>query len=104
MNSVLQCLTHTPPLAEALLSGQQWDPGDGLDPLYLTQQHVIKALRSRSGTISPLAHANTLRRVCNRWAAITCLSMQWRLARVALTVLACYLWGPMYCAFAWQMP
>ena len=70
MNSVLQCLTHTPPLAEALLSGKQWDTGDSSDPLHLTQQHIIKALRSRIPTLTPTGHANSLRRVCSRSAAL----------------------------------
>ena len=72
MNSVLQCLTHTPPLAEALLTGRQWEPGDGSEPLSITQQHIIRALRSRTAVITPMSHANTLRRVCSRFPLAAC--------------------------------
>lgn len=68
MNSVLQCLTHTPPLAEALLTGKQWTSSDSSDPLLVTQQHVQRALGSRVGTLTPHAHANTLKRLCSRCA------------------------------------
>ncbi|KAK9813326.1 hypothetical protein WJX73_000133 [Symbiochloris irregularis] len=72
MNSVLQCLTHTPPLAEAFLSGREWRSSDPSDPLYITQQHIRKALQLQGpgksiGVLMPSAHANTLRRVCSRF-------------------------------------
>ena len=85
MNAVLQCLTHTPPLAEALLSGSGCVPGVhahstraaagarggkggavGADPLALTRAHIERSLRHRTGVISPTAHVRTLRAVSKR--------------------------------------
>lgn len=83
MNSVLQCLTHTPPLAEALLSGNGCVPGvkahgtrafsakshklghgnGGVDSLALTRAHIERSLRHRSGVISPTAHVRSLRSI-----------------------------------------
>lgn len=81
MNSVLQCLTHTPPLAEALLSGtgrmdgvkahstraymaqnNRLSGSSGIaDSLATTRAHIEKALRHRSSVISPMAHVRSLR-------------------------------------------
>ena len=47
MNSVLQCLTHTPPLAEALLASKQLGSNKNFDPLRLTQQQVINSLQNK---------------------------------------------------------
>ena len=66
MNSVLQCLTHTPPLAEVLLGARPLGTGSNFDPLRATQQHVAKALQQRGPVIAPLQHAKGLRRVCRR--------------------------------------
>lgn len=82
MNAVLQCLTHTPPLAEALLSGSGCVPGvhahttrsavlrngklPTADPLALTRAHIERSLRHRVGVISPTAHVRTLRSVSKR--------------------------------------
>ncbi len=66
MNSVLQCLTHTPPLAEVLLAAPQLGTGSDFDPLRMTQQHVVRALQHRSPVIAPVLHAKGLRRVCRR--------------------------------------
>ncbi len=82
MNAVLQCLTHTPPLAEALLSGSGCVAGvhahstraagarhgklPAADPLALTRAHIERSLRHRTGVISPTAHVRTLRSVCKR--------------------------------------
>ncbi|CAK0758926.1 hypothetical protein CVIRNUC_002658 [Coccomyxa viridis] len=64
MNSVLQCLTHTPPLAEVLLRSRPLGSGADFDALRATQQHVMKALQHRSPVIAPMLHAKGLRRVC----------------------------------------
>ncbi len=74
MNAVLQCLTHTPPLAEALLAGagrngfakNRSGTSSGADPLALTAAHIQRSLRHRSGVLSPLAHVKTLRSVSKR--------------------------------------
>ena len=82
MNSVLQCLTHTAPLAEALIAHPQLNsagrhtaaaegggPGSraaaaALDPLRMTQQHVMRSLTQRKHVMSPIMHAKALRKVC----------------------------------------
>lgn len=70
LNSVLQCLTHTPPLAEVLLQARLLGTGDA-DPLRATQLHVRRALQQqqRGNFIAPVLHAQGLRRVCRRCAA-----------------------------------
>ena len=70
LNSVLQCLTHTPPLAEVLLSNRPLGSAAEWDFLRLTQLHVMRALHNRSRVISPRPHANGLRRICRRWAPL----------------------------------
>ena len=67
MNSVLQCLTHTPPLAEVLLNARPLGTGSDFDPLRITQQHIIKALQQRGPVIAPMHHAKGLRKVCRRY-------------------------------------
>jgi hypothetical protein len=82
MNSVLQCLTHTPPLAEALLSHPKLgsdaaarasgehspsgrrSPAAAADPLRMTQQHVARSLLQRKHVMQPIAHAKTLKKLC----------------------------------------
>ena len=71
MNSVLQCLTHTPPLAEVLLGARPLGTGSNFDPLRATQQHIAKALQQRGPVIAPLQHAKGLRRVCKRCCCCT---------------------------------
>jgi hypothetical protein len=96
MNSVLQCLAHTPPLAQALLSpegrrlaaapnagisrrssdgGGEHGGGDdggpstsGSDALRMTQVLVAKCLGAggRGRSVAPVAHARSLRKVCRR--------------------------------------
>ena len=96
MNSVLQCLTHTPPFAQALLSpegvrlaaapnagssrrssdgggeeGNDEGPstsGSSSDALRMTQALVAKCLGAggRGRSVAPVAHARSLRRVCRR--------------------------------------
>lgn len=73
MNSVLQCLTHTPPLAELFLSGRALRSGgsNGFDPLGVTRELVQRSLQHRGPIVSPVAHARNLRRVCRR--CVLCL-------------------------------
>ena len=96
MNSVLQCLTHLPPFAEAMLSREvealagaprRGDAaaaraptkagrlailtaggGKDHDALKMTQAHVVRVLAagSRGRAVSPLAHAKALRSVSRR--------------------------------------
>ncbi|DBA95956.1 TPA: hypothetical protein ACH3X1_001476 [Trebouxia sp. C0004] len=65
MNSVLQCLTHTPPLAEALLASKQLGSNNNFDLLRLTQQQVINSLQNKhkNQSVAPTAHAKSLRQV-----------------------------------------
>lgn len=66
MNSVLQCLTHTPPLAELSLSQEVLGRKSDNDLAYLTQQHIRRALTTTS-VLSPTLHAKTLRQVNKRF-------------------------------------
>lgn len=62
MNSVLQCLTHTTPLAEALLRHQGAQVlQKGFDALRATQDHIAKALQGRTAVIAPYPHAKSLK-------------------------------------------
>ena len=70
MNSVLQCLTHTPPLAEVLLAARPLGTGSDFDPLRITQQHITKALQQRGPVIAPMHHAKGLRKVCRRYESM----------------------------------
>uniref|UniRef100_A0A1D2A1N1 Ubiquitin carboxyl-terminal hydrolase n=2 Tax=Auxenochlorella protothecoides TaxID=3075 RepID=A0A1D2A1N1_AUXPR len=66
MNSVLQCLIHTPPLAELLLSPACPRPLPGRagpDLLAATRELMQRSLQHRSGVLAPAAHAKSLRRV-----------------------------------------
>lgn len=70
MNSVLQCLIHTPPLAELLLSKRnvafkKADHGE-VDPIGMTQALVRESLEGKRESISPVLHAKSLKRI-NRW-------------------------------------
>ena len=63
MNAALQCIIHTPPLAEALLgpSGRDMSLGGGqFDPLAMTQ-HLIHRVYSGTPIFSPMAHASNLK-------------------------------------------
>jgi hypothetical protein len=96
MNSVLQCLTHLPPFAEAMLSpagaaataGRRAGDaaaaraptraaaasilgaggGEAHDALRMTQAHVARALAAggRGRALSPVPHAKALRSVSRR--------------------------------------
>ena len=70
MNSVLQCLTHTPPLAEALLASKQLGSNKNFDPLRLTQQQVVNSLQNKhkNQSVAPTAHAKSLRQISKRYA------------------------------------
>ncbi|KAF5837780.1 hypothetical protein DUNSADRAFT_3852 [Dunaliella salina] len=69
MNSVLQCLAHTPPLAEAVLSGRAQCPptsNNSDDPLATTLAH-IKRVFSTHGIVRPTGQVKTLRTVNKRF-------------------------------------
>lgn len=70
MNSVLQCLIHTPPLAELFLSSRSLSMGvsSGFDPLANTRELTQRSLQQRSAIVSPVAHAKNLRRISRRQA------------------------------------
>lgn len=70
MNSVLQCLLHTPPLAKLLASGQNLvaNPGiEGFDPIRMTRELLRDSLTSRRGYVEPRHHAKTMRKISRRW-------------------------------------
>lgn len=77
MNSVLQCLVHTAPLAELLLSGQRLTlqkehdkSGNKIDAIGMTQRLVQESLHGRRDYVSPLQHAKSLKKI-NR-GYVTC--------------------------------
>lgn len=74
MNSVLQCLIHTPPLAELFLSDIRVAYKDAehgeLDPIGMTRRLIQESLEGKKEQISPVQHAKSLRRI-NRWC-VTC--------------------------------
>ena len=67
MNSVLQCLVHTPALAELLLSGRNLAHKPAahgeLDPIGMTQRLVEDSLEGKKGVVSPVQHAKSLKRI-----------------------------------------
>ncbi|GIL86570.1 hypothetical protein Vretifemale_14832, partial [Volvox reticuliferus] len=75
MNSVLQALAHTPPLAELFLSPRSdkllaeisggRGPDEGYDPVAATQQLVRKAFSTL--VLAPKAHASSLRLINKRF-------------------------------------
>ena len=77
MNSVLQCLTHTPPLAEALLASKQLGSNKNFDPLRLTQQQVVNSLQNKhkNQSVAPTAHAKSLRQISKRYACASYASI-----------------------------
>lgn len=67
MNSVLQCLIHTAPLAELLLSRRriahkETEHGE-LDPIGMTQRLIEDSLEGKKDYISPVQHAKSLKRI-----------------------------------------
>ncbi|GFH26127.1 ubiquitin carboxyl-terminal hydrolase, partial [Haematococcus lacustris] len=65
MNSVLQCLTHTPPLAQAVLGGAIKEVAAD-DVLTATACHIKRAL-STTQVVAPRRHAQTLRQINKRF-------------------------------------
>jgi ubiquitin carboxyl-terminal hydrolase 36/42 len=65
LNSVLQCLTYTPPLVELFLADR--DVGRSpTDIINLTQQQIRKAYAGNARVISPKGHAGTLKQLNKR--------------------------------------
>lgn len=94
MNSVLQCLTHTPPLAEALLASKQLGSNKNFDPLRLTQQQVINSLQNKhkNQSVAPTAHAKSLRQISKRY--VSCASF---VLRILFSITFCD--GSIDCSF-----
>lgn len=67
MNSVLQCLVHTPALAELLLSGRNLAHKPAahgeLDPIGMTKRLVEDSLEGKKSVVSPVQHAKSLKRI-----------------------------------------
>lgn len=63
LNSVLQCLTHTPALAHFALNGEhkKYKTNDSFNALYEIGEHVARALHSSGKTIAPTAVVKNLR-------------------------------------------
>ncbi|KAM6339420.1 ubiquitin carboxyl-terminal hydrolase 42-like isoform 1-T2 [Alca torda] len=63
LNSVLQCLTHTPPLANYLLSREhsQSCPQEGFCMMCIMEAHVNQVLHSSASAIPPWAVVTVLR-------------------------------------------
>ena len=74
MNSVLQCLLHTPPLAELLLSNRKLTasttPTNGFDPIKITRQLLEDSLKQRKEYVAPAGHAHTLKKVSRRYVYV----------------------------------
>lgn len=66
LNATLQCLIHTPPLAEVLLAGKPWagQPAKGM--LHATQQLTKSVLGSRSRSLLPIEHIRVLKALLPR--------------------------------------
>lgn len=62
LNSVLQCLTHTPPLAELALSGRKL----GGEMVGVMQQHILRAFQGAGSSFSPTSMVQSLRVVNKR--------------------------------------
>ena len=80
MNSVLQCLTHTPPLADLCLSEQQLLPvrpssESHMHPVLMTKTHIKQAFSSHH-PIQPMPHARTLRLINRRLVTTVLLDPQ----------------------------
>ncbi len=68
MNSVMQCLTHTAPLAELCLGSKSLSTApsdDGADPVAATQAHIRRALTTHSA-VQPKWHARNLKAINRR--------------------------------------
>jgi hypothetical protein len=98
MNAVLQCLTHTPPLAQLCMrdTGLSTSSADKqhMDPIAAMQAHIKKALTA-SNPVRPMWHASNLRAINRRCVALHeaplrlcvcwrgCSLQQWWLTAVA---------------------
>lgn len=60
MNAVLQCLLHTPPMAELFLANGDLGSSNPQNPIHITQQLVRRAF-SGSQVVTPTAHAKGLK-------------------------------------------
>ena len=60
MNAVLQCLIHTPPMAELFLASFDLGQGNPTNPVFMTQQLVRRAFGGRD-IVVPSAHAKGLK-------------------------------------------
>lgn len=67
MNAVLQCLTHTPPLANAFLSERPLRRIERHDALRITQQLIYEALTQSGKRLAPKEHYLSLKKVCRRY-------------------------------------
>ncbi len=76
MNSVLQCLTYTPPLAQTLLrnpyggsagSSASSESGGKFDVMQIFSQHVNTVLRSPGAVVPPHKFSRSLRMLSNRF-------------------------------------
>ena len=64
MNAVMQCLTHTPPLASFCLAGEhrRYKTGaSGFNAIYEMGEHVNRALNAPGRAIAPVAFVKNLR-------------------------------------------
>lgn len=63
LNSVLQCLTHTPALAHFALSGEhkKYKTSGSFNAMYEIGEHVARALNSSGRTIAPTAVVKNMR-------------------------------------------
>ena len=66
LNATLQCLIHTPPLAEVLLGKRQWGGLGPVNMLSAMQQLTKDALEKRSRSLLPLQHIRALRALMPR--------------------------------------
>ena len=66
LNATLQCLIHTPPLAEVLLGKREWGGRGPANMLSAMQQLTKNALEKRSRSLLPLQHIRALRALMPR--------------------------------------
>ena len=65
LNATLQCLIHTPPLAEVLLVDKPWGGQPPSSMLLATQKVARGVLRSKAA-VNPVAHIRELRKLLPR--------------------------------------
>ena len=66
LNATLQCLIHTPPLAEVLLSSKQWGGQGPVNMLSALQQLTRAALAQRARSLLPSQHIRALKALMPR--------------------------------------